>query len=173
MSRHALAFGAILLLSGCAASSGVDFTSLTQRIGPPNSTQSRIVILQEKVHGLGLAFCQCEMKLDGDAIGKARPGTYIYADRPAGRHWLVASETLYQGDTTREIRTEPGRTFFFLVRSSKRHDAITGSGLVGGLAGMAVVSVATAGTENPGPADIFPLDEATARTTLAELRLSE
>jgi hypothetical protein len=174
MSRHvAVAFGAILLLSGCVASSGVDFTSLTQRIGPPNSAQSRIVILQEKVHGLGLAFCQCEMKLDGDVIGKAKPGTYIYADRPAGRHWLVASETLYQGDTTQEIRTERGRTSFFLVKSSKRHDAIAGSGLVGGLAGMAVVSVATAGTENTGPADIFPLDEATARTTLAELQLSD
>jgi len=46
--------------------------------------------------------------------------------------------------------------------------------LVAGLAGMAVASAATAGaTENTGPADIFPLDEATARTTLAELRLSE
>ena len=175
MSRHvAVAFGAILLLSGCVASSGVDFTSLTQRIGPPNPAQSRIVILQQKVHGLGLAFCQCEMKLDGDVIGKAKPGTYIYADRPAGRHRLVASETLYQGDTTQEIRTERGRTSFFLVKSSKRHDAIAGGALVAGLAGMAVASAATAGaTENTGPADIFPLDEATARTTLAELRLSE
>jgi len=113
------------------------------------------------------------MKLDGDVIGKAKPGTYIYADRPAGRHWLVASETLYQGDTTREIRTEPGRTSFFLVKSSKRHDAIAGGALVAGLAGIAVASVATAGTESTGPADIFPLDEATARTTLAELRLSD
>jgi hypothetical protein len=168
-----LACGAILLLSGCVTGSGTDFTSLAQQVGPPKSGQSRIVVLQEKREGLSLSICACEIKLDEDAIGKAKPGTYVYADRPAGRHWLIASELLFPGDSKREIRTEAGRTYFFLVRASKRHDALTGVGLVGGLAGIAVASVATAGSENLGPADIFPLDDAAARTTLAELQLSD
>ena len=173
MRRGALAWGAILLLSGCVTGSGTDFASLAQQVGPPKPGQSRIVVLQEKRAGLSLSICACEIKLDGDAIGKAKPGTYVYADRPAGRHWLIVSELLFPGDSKQEIRTEPGRTHFFVVRASKRHDALAGVGMIGGLAGIAVVSVATAGTENPGPADIFPLDDATARTTLAELQLSD
>jgi hypothetical protein len=173
LRRGVLACGAILLLSGCVTGSGTDFASLAQQVGPPRSGQSRIVVLQEKREGLSLSICACEIKLDGDAIGKAKPGTYVYADRPAGRHWLIASELLFPGDSKREIRTESGRTYFFLVRASKRHDALTGVGMIGGLAGIAVASIATAGNENPGPADIFPLDDATARTTLADLQLSD
>jgi hypothetical protein len=173
LRRWALACGAILLLSGCVTGSGTDFTSLAQQVGPPKSGQSRIVVLQEKREGLSLSICACEIKLDGDAIGKAKPGTYVYADRPAGRHWLIASELLFPGDSKREIRTESGRTYFFLVRASKRHDALMGTTIVGGLAGMAVGSIATAGIENPGPADIFPLGDAAARTTLADLQLSD
>lgn len=173
MGRWALACGAILLLSGCVTGSGTDFTSLAQKVGPPKSGQARIVVLQEKREGLSLSICACEIKIDGDAIGKAKPGTYVYADRPAGRHWLIVSELLFPGDSKREITMESGRTYFFVVRASKRHDALTGGGLVGGLAGIAVVSVATVGNENSGPADIFPLDDTTARTTLADLQLSD
>jgi hypothetical protein len=36
----------------------------------------------------------------------------------------------------------------------------------------AIATVATSGDENPGHVDIFPLDDATARMTLAELELS-
>ena len=173
LRRGVLACGVILLLSGCVTGSGTDFTSMAQKLGPPKPGQSRIVVLQEKRDGLSLSICACEIKVDGDAIGKAKPGTYVYADRPAGSHSLIVSELLFPGDSKREIRTESGRTYFFLVRASKRHDALMGTTLVGGLAGMAVGSIATAGIENPGPADSFPLDDAAARTTLADLQLSD
>jgi hypothetical protein len=111
--------------------------------------------------------------LDGAPIGKVTVGTYVYADVPAGRHQLLASETLFPGDTKRDFATESGRTYFFLVRSSARHDSVTGMALMGGLAGAVVGSVATSGSENPGPAEFFPLDDPAARTTIAELRLAE
>ena len=44
--------------------------------------------------------------------------------------------------------------------------------MLGGLAGL-VVSVATAGEANPGLAELVALDEATARTKLAELQAVE
>jgi hypothetical protein len=85
----------------------------------------------------------------------------------------VASEVLFPGDTTRDFATESGRTYFFLIRSSERHDAVTGVTMVAGLAGALVASAASAGSANPGPADFFPLDESTARMTLAELQLAQ
>jgi hypothetical protein len=33
---------------------------------------------------------------------------------------------LFPGETKRDITTESGRTYFFLVRSSERHNAVTG-----------------------------------------------
>ena len=162
------------LLSGCMSDKvGTDYAAIAQRVGPPKPGQSRIVVLQEKRDGLSMAFCACELKLDGSPIGKVIVGTYVYADRPAGRHQLTASETLFPGETKRDITTDSGRTYFFLVRSSERHNSVTGMTMVGGLAGAVVASVATSGSDNPGPAAFFPLDEASARTSLAELKLAE
>jgi hypothetical protein len=42
---------------------------------------------------------------------------------------------------------------------------------VGGIAGALVTSGASSGSENPGPVDFVPLDEAAARTAIAELQL--
>jgi hypothetical protein len=163
-----------LLLSGCMSDRvGTDYAAVSQKLGPPKAGQSRVVVLQEKRQGLSMALCACDVKLDGTPIGKVIFGTYAYADRPAGRHQLVASEVLFPGDTTRDFATESGRTYFFLIRSSERHDSVTGVTMVAGLAGALVASAASAGSANPGPADFFPLDEPTARTTLAELQLAQ
>ena len=163
-----------LLLSGCVSDGvGTDYAAIAQKVGPPKPGQSRIVVLQEKRKGLSMAFCACDLKLDGGPIGKVIVGTYVYADIPAGRHQLLASEALFPGDTKRDFTAESGRTYFFLIRASERHNAVTGVTLIGGLAGAVVASVATSGSDNPGPAVFFPLDEASARTTLAELRLAD
>jgi len=106
-------------------------------------------------------------------VAHLKPGTYVYADRPAGRHELVAGETLFPGETKRDITTESGRTYFFLTKTSDRHNSVTGMTLFGGLTGAVVASVVTSGSNNPGPADFFLLDEASARTTIAELQLAE
>jgi hypothetical protein len=42
---------------------------------------------------------------------------------------------------------------------------------VGGIAGALVTSGASSGSENPGPVDFVALDEAAARTAIAELQL--
>ena len=172
--RGVIFLTAIVLLSGCVSDRvGTDYAAVAQKVGPPKPGQSRIVVLQEKRDGLSMAFCACDVKLDGEPFGKVAFGTYAFADRPAGRHQFVASEMLFPGDTTYNFATEPGRTYFFLLRSSERHDSVTGVTMVGGLAGAFIASAATANAGNPGPADFFALDEPTARTTLAELQLAQ
>jgi len=44
---------------------------------------------------------------------------------------------------------------------------------MGGLVGLAGASAVTAGSQNAGPAELFLLDEPTARTTLAQLQLAQ
>nr|WP_249145693.1 DUF2846 domain-containing protein [Bradyrhizobium diazoefficiens] len=162
------------MLAGCVSDQvGTDFASVSQKIGPPRAGHSRVVLLQDKRSGLSMSICACDVKLDGAPLGKVSAGKYAYADRPAGRHELLVTEVMFPGDTKREIVMESGRTHFYLIKSSARHDAATGGAIFGGLAGLAVVSVATAGDANPGPAELVPLDEATARTKLAELQAAD
>ena len=159
-----------LFLSGCVSDGvGTDYASVAQKVGPPRAGQSRVVVFQEKRQGLSMALCACQIAIDGNPIGKVIVGSYVYVDRPAGRHQLVATETMFPGETRLEITTAPGRTYYFLVRSSERHDAVTGGAVVAGLAGMLVTTVATSDKEGQGPAQLIPMDEATARTALADL----
>jgi hypothetical protein len=159
-------------LSGCASQrSGFDYAGVMQKAGPPRPGQTRIVVLEEKASGLTATVCN--VKVDGGPMGQLKPGTYVYADRPAGRHQLWASENLFPGESKRDITTEPGRTYFFLARTSDRHNAVMGMTMAGGLAGMLVGSAVTSGSESAGPIDFVPLDEAAARTSIAELQLAE
>jgi hypothetical protein len=163
-----------VLLSGCASERiGTDYAAMVQKVGPPRSGQSRVVVLQERKSTFGIAYCICKTSLDGQLMGELKPGTYLYADRPAGRHQILSSETLFPADSKRDITTESGRTYFFLVKASDRHNTVSGMAMAGGLAGVLVASVATSGNDNPGPVDFFLLDESAARTTIAELQLAE
>lgn len=163
-----------LLLSGCmTAKVGTDYAAISQRIGPPKAGQSRVVVLQRKRDGLSMSLCACDVRVDGSPMGKVLVGTYAYADLPAGPHQLTATEVMFPGESRRDFTTAPGRTYFFLLKSSARHDAVTGTTMVAGLAGAVVASVVTSGSDNTGPADLIPLDEPAARTTLADLQLAD
>jgi len=174
MFRSGVVLLAAGLLSGCVTGqAGTEYAVIAQKVGPPKPGHSRVVVLQEKTKNLGFSACACEMKLDGESLGKVIVGTYAYADRPAGPHQLIASEALFPGETRHDFTTAAGRTYYFLVKSSERHDAVTGGALVGGIAGIVATAVVTSGNQNAGPADLFPLDEGTARTRLAELLLAQ
>jgi Protein of unknown function (DUF2846) len=162
---------AALLTSCVTERTGFDHAGLIQKVGPPRAGQSRIVVLQEKTNGL--AATSCDVKLDNGAIGRLTTGTYVYADRPAGRHQLSATETMFPGESKRDFTTESGRTYFFLARTSERHNALTGMTIAGGLAGMLIASAVTSGSDSPGPVDFFPLADAAARTAIAQLQLAQ
>jgi len=171
--RGVVLFFLAVTLLGCASErTGTDYFAVAQKIGAPKSGQSRVVVLQEKRSGLA-DYCVCDIKLDDKPVGKLKPGTYVYADTPAGRHRLFAAESLFPADTVREVTAEAGRTHFFVARPSQRHTSVTGSTYVGGLAGALVASAVTSGSDNPGPIDFLPLDEAAARTAIADLQLAD
>lgn len=164
---------AAVLLSGCAVErTGADFAAVTQKVGPPRAGQARIVVMREKGYG-GITDHGWDVKLDGAQLSELKAGTYVYADTPAAVHRLSASETLFPGETNRDVRTSSGRTYFFVARLSERAKALAGAQAVGGLAGLVVGAAVTSNSENPGFLDFIPLDEANARTMIAELRLAE
>lgn len=160
--------GVAVAVSGCiTGKAGTEYATMSQGLSPPRPGQSRIILLSAK--GTAIESGHCNLTLDGAKISTLTPGTYIYLDRPAGSHVLVASQVLFPGETKQEFRTESGKTYYFLAKSSEKNRAMSGGAMVFGLAGAAAMAVATSNNPNQGPVDLIPMDEATARPALAEL----
>src|SRR4051812_22547913 len=123
-----------LVMAGCAGDTGPDFSTLSGKLGPPRGGQARLVLLRESSIVLG----SYDVKLDGTPLSGLKSGTYIYADRPAGLHQLTGDEVLFPGSSQHDIRMEPGRTYFVLVKLSKKSETLRAMSIMGGLTGFAI-----------------------------------
>jgi hypothetical protein len=172
LGRGAALLFAALVLSGCVTErSGLDYASMTQKIGPPAQGQARIVILREQGYA-GIADQGWDIRLDGGPMTDLKTGTYAYADRPAGRHQLSATASMFPGVSQHDLTAASGRTYFFLTRPSARAKTLQGMSMAGGVAGLLVASAITSNDANPGPLDFLPLDDQAARSMIAELKLA-
>jgi hypothetical protein len=164
---------AVLLLGGCETQrNGLDYSAVARKVGPPKPGHARIVVLREKGFG-GIVDSQFEVQLDGTPMVGLKTGTFVFADRPTGRHELTATEAAFPGVTKYEITAQAGQTHYFVARTSKRKNAMIGAtaGAGGGILGLAIGVAVTSGFDNPGPVDFFPLDDGAARAAIAELKL--
>lgn len=165
---------AALLLSGCVTDTvGTDYAATPQRFGQPPAGKSRIVLLAAQKKGLLFQGTICDVTLDGAPAGALKIGTYIHIDAPAGRHQLGAAQTLFPVETKADITTQPGRVYFFIVQPSQRSKAIAAGVIVGGAVGGLITAGASSGSDNPGPVDFVPLDEAAARNAIEEMQLTD
>ena len=62
---------------------------------------------ERKAKGLGLDAAACNVRVDGNSTGMLKPGTYLYVDRPAGRHELLATQALFPGTPNATSRPNP------------------------------------------------------------------
>lgn len=171
--RVAAVLVAAVLLSGCETErSGLDYSGMMQKIGPPKAGQSRIVVLREKGYA-GLTDPGWDVRLDGGPLADLKTGTYVYVDRSQGQHQISATAAMFPGVSQRDFSTQSGRTYFFLARPSERAKVLNGMAAGGGVAGLLVGAALTSGNSNPGPLDFFPLEEEAARATIAELKLTQ
>jgi hypothetical protein len=109
--------------------------------------------------------------LDGALMGELKTGTFLYVDRPIGKHQFSVEVSGFPGVTQHEFSIASGKTYFFLVRRSERSKALAGGQMAAGLVGYLAVAAATSKSDNLGPVDFISLDEAAARQAIADLRL--
>jgi uncharacterized protein DUF2846 len=161
-----------VILTGCVTGSGTDYASLSQKIGAPKAGQARIVVFREKAFR-GSLDGGYDIKLDGELMKPLRTGSYFYADRPAGKHQITC-EVIFFPDATRfNFVVQPGRTYYYVVRPSERADKLMAAQIGVGLVGYAVGTALTSDSANPGPIDLFPVEEAAARAAMSELQMTE
>ena len=80
---------------------------------------------------------------------------------------------MFPGATRFDFAAQPGRTYYYVVRPSGRADQLMGAQIGAGLVGYAVGAALTSDSANPGPIDLFPVEEAAARAAMSELQLTE
>lgn len=106
---------ALTLLSACAAT-GPKYAEFARTLSPMPQDSGRIYIYRTSFLG---GAVQPEVKLNGEVIGKAVPGGFFYADRPAGKYEVLTSTevdrklsfTLDKGET-RYVRLDISIGFF-------------------------------------------------------------
>jgi hypothetical protein len=163
----------VATVAGCVTErSGLEFAAMTQKIGPPKGGQARIVVFREKAYA-GVFDSGWDVALDGQPLDELKTGTYVYADRPSGRHRLTSAMAMFPGETQRDIMVASGRTYFYLAKLSDRARTLNAMSAAGGLTGLVIGSAMTSGDANPGPLDFFPIEDAAARTMITDLRLAE
>jgi hypothetical protein len=162
-------------VAGCSGPTrtGATLDSLKNTVGAPRAGQARIIVLRDKAFS-GIIDAGWQVYLDGTQMGDLKTGTFIYADRAAGKHQLTFSRA---GDLARashqEFVASSGRTHFFRLDMNDKGRMVYGVGVTAGLAGMFISSVAADAADQRGFFDFTPLDDATAQQAIAELRLAE
>jgi len=161
------------ILSGCVTErTGADYSAMSQKIGSPKAGQSRIVVIREKGYA-GIADGGWDVRLDGTPMRSLKTGTFVYADRPAGRHELTATMEMFTGTSQYGIMAESGRTYFILAKPSDKATKLNAMSASAGIAGLVVAAAITSNNSNQGPLDFFPLDDAAARDAISDIRIAD
>jgi hypothetical protein len=141
-------------------------------IAPPKSGVARVFVLRDKAFA-GIIDTGFQAYLDEAPMGDLKTGTFVYRDVPAGPHKLFFARPLdmFRG-SHQEFSAAPGGSYYFRLELNDKGKWITASTVVAGMAGALASSAVGAAADDRGLFDFTPLDDATARAAMAELRLN-
>lgn len=116
--KVAAATAAALALAGCA---GPKYESLQGRIPPLAQGQGRIYFYQPQASITAAA--QQKLRVNQDVVGRNKPGSFFFVDRPAGSYVVT---NLYWTQDGVSFRLDPGQTRY--VRIMAESLGSTGAG---------------------------------------------
>jgi hypothetical protein len=170
--RLMLSLLAAATVSGCAtARDGATLASVAQTMGPPKAGQARIVVFRPPGYS-GLFDSAWVIWLDDRPLGKIKPGTFAYVDRPVGRHQLSFISSNFPLPSRFDFDAGSGRTYVFRIELNDKGRMIA-AGSAAGAAGLLITAAIGQASDDRGTYDFVPVDEATGSQVLAELRLAQ
>jgi hypothetical protein len=165
---------AVITVAGCAGPdrTGKTIDAVTRSVGGPKPGNARIVVLRNKEFA-GIIDAGWQVKLDGAPMGDLKTGTFVYRDRPAGNRQLTFARP---GDLNRgskhDFVVSAGRIYYFRLELNDKGKLVAAGGGQGLLPLLVTSAIAEAKDER-GLFDFVPLDDATARQALGEIRLAD
>lgn len=112
---------AALTLAGCA---GPQYQTLQARIPPIDSGKGRIYFYQPQTSTVAAA--QQKLRVNQDVVGRNKPGSFFFVDRPAGNY--VVTNLYWTGDGV-SFRLDAGQTRYVRITA----ESLGSTGAVGKL----------------------------------------
>jgi hypothetical protein len=152
-------------LTACAATS-----ALESQDKPASSKSARIYILRPGA--LSGGAMAANVKINGAEVGHVANNSYLFVDRPPGRHKIEVRLTAGLAGLEHEAQVEAGRTYYFAHNAGA---AVTTLGavpiVIPGPTGGRQVSQKDLGTSLlTGGAHLAELDAATGAETVARMK---
>lgn len=158
------------LVTGCVTDqSGPALESLST-MAPPTGGSARIVVMRPENGFMGAGDRSFGIKLDGESMGDLMTGTFVFRDRPAGRHQIAADLWDIPGVTHYDVNAAAGRTYYVVAKLNENVNAMYGAQIVGGLAGKFIVAAASGMGGERSAIDLTPMSEADAKRLVAGLK---
>lgn len=105
--KRVAAVAIVGLLAGCA---GQKYESLHGRIPPIEAGKGRIYFYQPQP--TNLAAAQQKLRVNNEVVGRNKPGSFFFVDRPAGSY--VVTNLYWTGDGV-SFMLDPGQTRYVRV----------------------------------------------------------
>src|SRR5262245_65538958 len=105
----------VLVVSTIAASVFWVLGASAEPLGPPSAGKGRIVVFRPDSLG-GSIGRSWPVKLDGQALGDVKAGSFAYADLAPGRHVLSLELFDFPGVSRQGISVVAGSTHYFRVK---------------------------------------------------------
>jgi hypothetical protein len=121
--RSVLAALVCAVLSACAAT-----TALESQNKPLTARTARIYILRPG--GWAGGAMSANVKIDGVNVGSVAIKSYLFVDRPPGRHKIDMSISGEFGTNVHEIEVVAGRTYYMVVNVRTTAAGLRGGGVL-------------------------------------------
>jgi len=162
-----LSFATALLLADSAGQAG---PALQTTMAAPAAGTARIVVMRPENGFMGAGDRAFAVKIDGRPMPDLMTGSFVFVDRPAGRHVVEADLWDIPGVTRYQVNAVSGRTYYVVAKLNKGVNKTTLGALGGGLLGKYIVASAAGLGGEHGAIDLNPVGEATAKQIIAKLK---
>src|SRR5262245_54532310 len=157
----------VLAVSTIAASVFCVLGTSAEPLGLPPAGKARIVVFRPDSFG-GSIGRSWPVKLDGQALGDVKAGSFVYADRAPGRHMLSLVMDDLPGVSRHSVSVAAGSTHYFRVKLKDKSEKTLSACAPGGILGWAVASGAAGKTEPDGVFEFVVISD--GKKAISDLR---
>lgn len=158
-SQRAAALAAFLIsvcsaIGGCATTTALEPQNLAR-----DANSARLYFVRPSAF-VGVVLSP-DIKINGKPIGNVASGSYIYAERPAGKYQIVLDHQIEPGSFSYDVTLKPGEDHYFQVVQGGPPNRVVVLGNNAYVVGV---------PSKQGPFQITPVDAQTGKALISRIK---
>jgi hypothetical protein len=150
----ALFIGVCSAIGGCATTTALEPQNMARE-----ANSARLYFIRPSTI-IGVALSP-DVKINGKAIGNVAVGSYIYADRPAGKYQIVLDHQFERGSFSYDVALKAGEDHYFQIVQGGAPNRVV---VIGNNAHVVGVP------SKQGPFQIVPVDAQTGQAMMSRIK---